>query len=128
MGSVIPNQEPSERDIEKQKEKAEERRQEYIDNFLSTLEADEFQKAITKQTLTDFYDKVQGFMKQEFDTTLERKDAFEAFKEKHFEELKTLISKADTEKLDEFLDGKFKEKEAKKKKRRKKKRKNKEDN
>lgn len=115
----IPQQAPSEREIEKQKEKAEERRQEFILNFLSTLEADEFQKEIAKQTITDFFTKSEEFIKLPFDTSTERKDAYEKFRDSHFTELKTLISEADTVKLDSFLKGDFKENDAKKKKKKK---------
>lgn len=119
IGNVSQNQEPTDAQIKKQKEEAIERRNEYITKFLSTLEADEFQKEIAKQTLVDFYEKTQEFVKQSFENNLKRKDAFDAFKENHFKELKTLISEDDSAKLDEFLEGKFKERDAKKKKRKK---------
>ena len=46
--SNIPqtNREPSEQEIAKYEREAEERKEEYIANFLTTLEADDFQKQI----------------------------------------------------------------------------------
>jgi len=120
VSQPISQSEPTEGEIKRQKELAEERRQEYIANFISTLEADEFQKQIIKQTINSFYDKSIVFSKQQFTTSEEQKEVYEAFKKDHFAELKTLISESDSGKLDDLLNGKFKELDVKKEKRRKK--------
>ncbi|WP_299117037.1 hypothetical protein [uncultured Winogradskyella sp.] len=119
---VTPPNENQKANIEK---KNAERQAEYIENFLSTLEADEFQKEIAKQTMDDYFEKTKEFMKIPFDSSVKRKDAFDLFKQEHFKELKTMLPENDIVKLDAFLDGKFQEKEVKKKKKKRKRKKNK---
>ena len=48
------NREPTEQEIAKHKRMIEERKNEFVANFLTTLEADDFQKEIIKQTLLSF--------------------------------------------------------------------------
>jgi len=114
-----PQTPPSENQIEAAEKKAEKRLEEVILNFLSTLEADEFQKEIAKQTLDDYFEKLREFSKIPFESSMQRKDAFDAFKREHFKELKSLMSDSDNNKLDQFLDGEFDEGEVKKKRRKK---------
>ena len=116
-----PQSPPTENQIEAAEKKAEERRQEFVTNFLSTLEADDFQKEIAKQTIDDYFEKVKSFSKLPFENSVQRKDAFEALKKEHFQELRSLISENDNKKLDGFLSGDFDEGEVKKKKRKKRK-------
>jgi len=123
FGRQQPNTPPSENQKERMEKKALERQQEFISNFLSTLEADDFQKEIAKQTMDEYFKKIPEFMKIPFEKSVERKDAFDFMQREHFKELKTLFSDSDNEKLDKFLKGEFQEKEAKKKKRKKKNRK-----
>ena len=121
--SRIPQSQPSEEEIKKQQEKFEkemiERREEYVANFLTTLEADDFQKEIIKQTLNDYFEKKIAIFKTPFERTIERQDAVKALNKTHFEELKTLISENDMAKINAMIEGEFDEKEAKKKKKRK---------
>ena len=119
FGRQQPNTPPNENQKERMEKKNEERQEEYIAKFISTLEADDFQKEIAKLTVTDYYVKAKEFVKIRFENSAKRKDGFEALKKEHFEELRTLLSKKDNEQLDKFLKGEFKEKEAKKKKRKK---------
>ncbi len=122
------NREPSEADKEKMKREAEDRKQEFIANFITTLEADDFQKEIIKQTISSYFEKTLELIKIPFENSLARKDAFDKFKESHFKELKTLISENNMTKINSMLDGEFDEKEVKKKKKKKKKRKKNKDN
>lgn len=122
FGRQQPNTPPNESqkaDIEK---KNAERQAEYISNFINTLEADEFQKEIAKQTMEEYSVLIKKFLKLPFENSVARKDAYEAFKLEHFKELRIMLSEGDNIKLDDFLDGKFKEGKEKKKKRKKKKR------
>ena len=121
FGRQQPNTPPTETQKERMEEKAAERQEEFILKFMSTLEADEFQKQIAKQTIDDYFVKIKSFMKIPFENTVQRKDAFDALKREHFAELRTLISKKDGEQLDKFLNGEFEERDAKKKKKRRKK-------
>lgn len=115
------NGKPTEQEIEKYKKKIEERKEEYIANFLTTLEADDFQKEIIKLSLNDFYEEKLLILKKSYDTDIERKEAIKTFDDTYFLELKDLISESDMKKIKELINGNFDEKEATKKKKKKKK-------
>jgi len=117
--------EPSEKEIAKRKRMAEDRKDEFIANFITTLEADDFQKEIIKQHLNSFYDEKIGIFKTPYERTFEREQAIKKLEETHFKELENLISKDDMGKIKEMIKGNFDEKEVKKKKKRKEKKKNK---
>ena len=123
FGRQQPNTPPNENQIAAMEKKAAERQAEYIANFISTLEADEFQKEIAKQTITDYFIKAKELTKFPFENSAQRKDGFEALKKEHFAELRSLFSEKDNEQLDKFLKGKFEEKDVKKKKKKRKKKK-----
>ncbi len=112
------NGKPTEQEIEKYKKKMEERKEEYIANFLTTLEADDFQKEIIKLSLNDFYEEKLILLKKSYDTDIERKEAIKTFDDTYFLELKDLISENDMKKIKELINGDFDEKEALKKKKR----------
>ena len=114
--------EPTEEQIAKREREMEERKAEYIDNFLTTLEADEFQKHIIKQTILDFFEAQIAVLKTPFNHSLDRQQALKKLEETHFADLKELISEGDMTKLKDMLKGGFKEKEVVKKKKKKKKR------
>ena len=116
--------EPSEQEIAKRKRQMEERKDEYITNFTTTLEGDEFQKEIVKQSLLSFYDEKIAIFKTPFDRAFERQEAIKKLENSHFIELQELISESDMAKIKEMIKGEFDEKEVKKKqkKRRKKRR------
>jgi len=119
---------PTENEKANMKKKQAERQKEFIENFISTLEADDFQREIAKQTLNDYFKKSKEFMKISFDNSTKRKEAFLEFRMQHFAELKALLTANDNKKLDDFFEGKFEESEVKKKRRKNRKRKkNKED-
>ena len=121
----IPQTQPSEEELKKQREKMEaemkERQAEYVTNFLTTLEADDFQKEIIKQTINDYFDKKIAIYKLPFERQIEREDAVKNLDKTHFEELKTLISVGDMEKINAMIEGEFDENEVKKKKRKRRK-------
>lgn len=118
--------EPTESEIEKRKLEMEERKDEYINNFLTTLEADEFQKHIIKQKINSFFEAKIAIFKTNYDHSLDRQEAIKKLEDTHFTDLEELISESDMTKIKEMIKGDFKEKEVvkeKKKKRKKKKRK-----
>ena len=121
------NREPTEQEIAKYEREAEERKEEYIANFLTTLEADDFQKQIIKQNINSFFDEKIALLKTRFEHSLDRNTAIKSLEDTHFLELQELISEADMIKIKELIKGDFNEKEVvkKKKKKRKKKKNNK---
>lgn len=118
MGNPQISRQPSEQDIEKRKRLIEERKEEYIANFLTTLEADDFQKEITKQKLNSFFDAKMELLNTRFERNFEREQAIKKLETNHFKELKELISKNDMEKIQELIQGEFDEKEVVKKRKR----------
>ncbi|WP_179348987.1 hypothetical protein [Winogradskyella pacifica] len=122
--SNIPqtNREPSEQEIAKYEREAEERKEEYIANFLTTLEADDFQKQIIKLSINSFFEEKIAIFKTRFEHSLDRKAAIQNLEDTHFSELEELISEDDMAKIKEMISGKFDEKEVAKKKRKRKKR------
>ncbi|GAA4243967.1 MULTISPECIES: hypothetical protein [Winogradskyella] len=117
------NREPTDSEIEKREREMEERKEEYINNFISTLEGDEFQKHITKQTIVSFFDAKLAILKIKYEHYLDRKAAIEHLEKTHFTELKELISESDMTKITEMIKGEFNEKEVVKKKKEKRKKK-----
>ncbi|WP_179353654.1 hypothetical protein [Winogradskyella vidalii] len=120
------NSEPTEEEILKREREMEERKEEYVDNFLTTLEGDEFQKHIIKQNIMSFFDEKIAVLETRFEHQLERQQAIKHLEDTHFNDLKELISEDDMSKIDDMIKGKFDEKEVVKK--RKEKRKNKKRN
>lgn len=118
---ATPPPEPTEEQLEERRRKIEERRVEYIDNFLTTLEADDFQKQIIRITLDSYFDEKLKVYTAPYSHPNERTDAFKALDETHFLELETLISENDMTKLKDFIGGNFDDKEIKKKKKKKRK-------
>ena len=116
------NTEPTEQAIEKQKRLIEERMEEYITNFLTTLEADDFLKEITRQTLKSYFEAKTEILETKYERSFQRKEAVDKLNKIHFQELKELMSESDIKKIEKLTKGEFDEKEVVKK--RKEKRKN----
>ncbi|MEP5256499.1 hypothetical protein [Winogradskyella rapida] len=112
------NREPTEQEIAKREREMEERKEEYIDNFLTTLEADDFQKHIIKQNILSFFDEKMAIFKTQYEHSLDRKEAIKNLEDTHFVELEELISEPDMAKIKEMIKGGFDEKDVKKKKKR----------
>ncbi|EDP70545.1 hypothetical protein FBALC1_07298 [Flavobacteriales bacterium ALC-1] len=132
MNDRLPRaqREPTEKDIARRDRMIKERKDKFIANFLTTLEADDFQKEIIKQHLNSFYDAKVEIFKTKFEHAIDREAAIKKLEDTHFVELTELISKGDMAKIKEMITGGFDEKEVekeKKKKKKKKKRKRKKD-
>lgn len=121
MGNPVVPREPTKEEIAKHKQKMEERKDEFIANFLTTLEADDFQKQIIKQSINSFFDARSAIYKMEFEHSIDRKEAIKKLEDTHFKDLEELISKNDMKKIKEMIKGNFDEKEVKKEKKKKKK-------
>lgn len=115
------NSEPTEQEIAKRKRMIEERKNEFIGNFLTTLEADEFQKEIIRQQLNTFYVEKIAILKTRFERSFDREQAINHLEETHFADLNELISVDDMAKIREMIKGNFDENEVKKEKKKKKK-------
>ncbi len=127
-GAPVVPREPSEQEIAKYERLVEERKNEYIANFITTLEADDFQKEIIKQYLNSYYDERKALLEVRYERVFDREQAIKKLNDSHFKELEELISKADMEKIKGLVNGEFDEKEVKKdKKKKRKKRKKKDD-
>lgn len=127
MGNPVIDREPTKEEIAKYEQKVEERKDEYIANFLTTLEADDFQKEIIKQYLNSYYDAKSELIRAKYEHKLDRKDAIKKLDESHFKDLEELISKNDMAKIKDLIKGDFDEKEVKKKKNKKRKKKKKDE-
>lgn len=119
--SSIPRGEPTPQEIEKRKRKVEERREEFIGTFLSTLEADEFQKQIIKQYLDSYVDEKLKLYETKFNRYEEKERAYKNLDKTHFQDLNGMISENDMAAIQSFISGDFDEKKAKKANKKKKK-------
>ncbi len=133
-GGLIPNrgiresQVPLEVLKKEREEMMKDKRETFLAEFLKTLEADNFQMEIIKQTLNDYFDKQPKLYERKYASTAEFQDTIDKFNKAHFAELKQLISEADMEKINLMIDGKYEPEDSKKKKKRKKLKKKKDDN
>ena len=105
MGNPVISREPTEQDKERRLQEIEERKEEFINNFLTTLEADDFQKQIIKQNINSFFEAKTTIFKTQFDHSLDRKEAIKKLEETHFKELEELISENDMKKIKEMIKG-----------------------
>jgi hypothetical protein len=123
MGNPIVNREPTEEEIAKYEQKLEERKDEYIANFITTLEADDFQKEIIKQYLNSYFEAKKEVLKVKYERIFDRDQAIKKLDESHFKDLEELISENDMTKIKNMIKGDFDEDEVKKKKKKRKKKK-----
>ena len=99
----------------------EERKQDYINNFLYTLEADEFQKEIIKQKLNSFFDEKIILLKRPYNRSVELQEAITNLENSHFKDIVNMVSEDTMKKIIEMAQGDFNEKEVVKEKRKKRK-------
>ncbi|NNE31016.1 MAG: hypothetical protein HKN40_01470 [Winogradskyella sp.] len=121
--SGIPNtqREPTEQEIAKREREIEERKAEFINNFITTLEADDFQKEIIKQYVTSYFEAKIAILKTKFQHRIDRDEALKHLEDTHFADIAELISESDMVKIKELMKGDFKEKEVVKEKKKKRK-------
>ena len=99
----------------------EQKKKEYINDFVGTLIVDDFQKEIIKQHMESYFEEFKkinllGLKEFEHKTYVENLDAT------HFSDLKTMITEEQMSKIMDALKGKWNHNEEKKKKKKKKKR------
>ncbi|TXE17291.1 hypothetical protein ES692_09915 [Psychroserpens burtonensis] len=98
----------------------EQKKKEYINDFVTTLKVDDFQKEIIKQQMESYFEefkKINMLGLQEF----ERKTYVQNLDDSHFSDLKAMITEDQMSKIMNALKGKWDPKEEEKKKKRKKK-------
>lgn len=118
--SLSQNVLPNESQKERTERKMEERKQEYIDNFLSTLNADDFQKEIIKQKLISFFDEKIALSKQQYGRNFEYQEAVRKLEDSHFKDIEPMLTEENMAKIKEMIQGDFDEKEVIKEKKKKK--------
>ncbi len=101
---------------ERYEEKVEENKQKYIADFLVTLEVDDFQKEIIKQTMDTYFDEVVKLQKMGF-KSYEFKDALVKMRISHFADVRAIVSEDTMKKIEDALTGEWSPKDEKKKKR-----------
>jgi hypothetical protein len=119
--NVMPNESQKERT----ERKIEERKQEYINNFLSTLKADDFQKEIIRQKLNSFFEEKIALSKQQYNRSFEYQEAVRKLEDNHFKDIEALLTEENMTKIKEMVKGDFDEKEVLKEKKKKKEKKTK---
>ena len=118
------SQSKEEKDRLKYEAQMEQKKREYINDFVGTLKVDDFQKEIIKQQMESYfveYQKINMLGLREF----ERKTYVQNLDDKHFRDLKAMITEEQMSKIMDALKGKWNHSEEKKKKKKDKKRKNK---
>ena len=118
--SYSQNTSPNESQKVRMEQKMEERKQDYINNFLYTLDADEFQKEIIKQKLNSFFDEKIIILKRPYNRSVELQEAITNLENSHFKDIVNMVSEDTMKKIIEMDQGDFNEKEVVKEKRKKK--------
>lgn len=119
--SYSQNTPPNESQKVRMEQKMEERKQDYINNFLYTLDADEFQKEIIKQKLNSFFDEKIILLKRPYNRSVELQEAITNLENSHFKDIVNMVSEDTMKKIIEMAQGDFNEKEVVKEKRKKRK-------
>ncbi|MEM6516894.1 MAG: hypothetical protein AAF688_11975 [Bacteroidota bacterium] len=109
---------------EEYEEKVEKNKQDFISDFLKTLEVDDFQKEIISQTMDSYFDELQKLQKTGL-RPYEAKDAVRKMRESHFSDVKAIVTEETMNKIEDALTGKWNPKDEKKKKRKRRKNKDK---
>lgn len=118
------SQAKEEKDRLKYEAEMEQKKREYINDFVGTLKVDDFQKEIIKQQMESYFvefQKINMLGLREF----ERKTYVQNLDDSHFRDLKAMITEEQMAKIMDALKGKWNHSEEKKKKKKDKKRKNK---
>lgn len=119
--SYSQNTPPNESQKVRMEQKMEERKQDYINNFLYTLDADEFQKEIIKQKLNSFFDEKIILLKRPYNRSVELQEAITNLENSHFKDIVNMVNEDTMKKIVEMAQGDFNEKEVVKEKRKKRK-------
>ena len=114
--------EPTDKEIANRKQLMEDRKNEFIANFITTLEADDFQKEIIKQTLNSYFDELVKINKLRL-KHYERETQIDQLDKRHFKDVKAMVTEEVMVKIIDAARGEWDTKEDKKKKKKKRKKK-----
>ena len=96
----------------------EERKQEYISDFIETLDADDFQKEIIKQQMESYFDELKKINLLQL-RKLDHEEQIQKLDDTHFTDLTAMITEAQMSKIMDAVKGKWNHSEEKKKKKKK---------
>jgi hypothetical protein len=122
--SLVPrtNNQPSQEDYDKM---LQEQLEAHINNYMSDLEVDEFQKHIIRQKLESYYSQRLSILKNDaLDVTSKRK-SIEHLNNNHFNDIKDITTEEVQESIQQFIQSKPSATNKKKEKRKKKKKRDK---
>lgn len=108
----------------------EEKKQEYIDDFIGTLNVDDFQKEIIKQQMESYFEEFKKINLLQL-RKLAHQEQVQKLDDTHFTDLKVMVTEDQMSKIMDAVKGKWnhsEEKKKNKKKKKEKKRKNKKSN
>jgi len=106
--------------LERYEKDVERKKQKYINDFVKTLDVDDFQKEIIKQSMYSYFEEIteiNGLRLKSY----ERDTQIELLDKSHFRDLKAIVSEDVMSKIMDALTGKWDKKAEKKKKKKKKK-------
>lgn len=112
--TVFAQKSTEERQKKEYEEKVEEQKQKFIQDFLSTLDIDAFQKEIIDQHMYSYFDealKIQNLNLKSY----EMKDELDKMRARHFIDVKAIVSEEIMQKIDDAVTGKWDPKKEKKK-------------
>ncbi len=111
-------QTPEEKQRLKYEAEIEERKQEYISDFIETLDADDFQKEIIKQQMESYFDEVKKINLLQL-RQLDHEELVQKLDDTHFTDLKAMLTEEQISKIMDAVKGKWNHSEEKKKKKKK---------
>ena len=124
QNTIIAQAPTDEKAKERYEEQVEENKQKFISDFLKTIDVDEFQKEIIKQSIYTYFDEVIKIKKLGLKTH-EAKDALTRMREAHFRDVENIVSDKVMLQIEDAVTGKWDPKKEKKKRKRRRKNKNK---
>lgn len=108
---------------EKQREKyeaeMEKKKKEYIDEFVATLDVDEFQEIIIKQTMDSYFEEAKAIRLRGL-RDFETNGLIQQLDQTHFKDLRAIVSEDTMNKIIDAVKGKWDRKKEKRKNKRKK--------
>jgi len=123
QNTIIAQAPTDEKAKERYEEQVEENKQKFISDFLKTLDVDEFQKEIIRQSIYTYFDEVVKIKKLGL-KTYEAKDALMKMRVEHFRDVKNIVSDKVMLQIEDALTGKWNPKDEKKKRKKRRKTKN----
>lgn len=117
--SIMHAQTTDEKKKERYEAEVEEKKQKYINDLVKTLNVDDFQTEIIKQTMDSYFEKVKKIHMLNI-PHFEKMGQIEQLDVTHFNDLKAMISEETMDKILDALKGKWDQKKDKREKKRKK--------